>query len=154
MVKIPGFENAWQIVENCDEFPAAKTSIALVFFYAEWKKQFGDFDGSVQKALDKLMVEYSNDDKYSNAYDVTGQYIESASVVGLALTPSVVWIKIRDEKFICKTSLVHELVHIAIWAKKKTDADPDHLGPRYLGWSADHSALIQAVNNQLCQLDI
>ena len=154
MVKVPGFQEAWQIVENCNEFPAAKTSISMVFFYAEWKKTFGDFDSTVERALDKIMVEYSNDKKTINAYDVTGQYIENANVVGLALTPSVVWIKVRDEKFICKTSLVHELVHIAIWARKKTDADPDHLGPKYHGWTVEHSALIQRVNNQLCELGI
>jgi len=154
MVKIPGFNQAWQVVKDCDEFPVERVSVALVFFYFEWRKNFGDADRSVERALNNIMIEWSNDDKFTNAYDVTGQYVENASVVGLALTPSLVWVKIRDEKLICKTSLVHELVHIAIWAKKKTDADPDHLGLKYLGWNVDHSALIQKVNNQLCQLEI
>ena len=154
MVKIPGFSQAWQVVERCDEFPAERVSIALVFFYFEWKQKFGDFDGSVRRALDNIMIEWSSKDRFSSAYDVTGQYIRDASVVGLALTPSVIWVKIREEKMICKTSLVHELVHIAIWAKKKTDADPDHLGPKFTGWSVEHSALIQEVNDQLCQLGV
>ena len=154
MVKIPGFNQAWQVVEDCDEFPVEKVSVALVFFYFEWRKSFGDHDRIIERALDNIMIEWSSDDRFTSAYDVTGQYIEDASVVGLALTPSVIWVKIRDVKLICKTSLVHELVHIAIWAKKKTDADPDHLGPKFAGWSVDHSALIQKVNNQLCQLGI
>ncbi len=154
MVKIPGFTQAWQVIEDCDEFPAAKTSITLVFFYFEWQNTFGDIHRNVEKAINNIMIEYSNDDKRINAYDVTGTYIENARVVGLALTPTMVWVKIREDKLICKTSLIHELVHIAIWANKKTDADPDHLGPRYSGWSADHSALIQRVNTQLCELGV
>ena len=89
-----------------------------------------------------------------NAYDIGGKYASKASASGLALTPGMIWVKTKPGEPICETSLVHELVHIAIWSLKGTDADPDHLGPKYSGWTVDHSALIQRVNNQLCRLGV
>jgi len=154
LVKIPVFENAWQIVESCDEYPAEGTAIAMVFFYYEWRKNFGDPGREVENALKELMVEWSTVRKTANAYDIGGEYIQDASVAGLAISKSVVWVKAKPGKLICNTSLVHELVHIAIWAIEKTGGDADHLGPKYPGWTVDHSALIQKVNNQLCGLGI
>jgi|TARA_R110000824_G_scaffold169788_1_gene346956 hypothetical protein len=154
LVKIPVFENAWQVVENCGEYPAEATAIAMIFFYYEWRKTFGDVTGEVESALRELMVEWSTARKTASAYDIGGVYIKDASVSGLAISKSVIWVKVRPGKLICNTSLVHELVHIAIWSHKKTGGDADHLGPKYTGWSVDHSMLIQKVNNQLCGLGI
>ena len=154
LVKIPVFENAWQIVENCDEYPAEATAIAMVFFYYEWRKTFGDSSRSVEDALKELMVEWSTLKRTANAYDIGGEYMQGASISGLVISKSMIWVKAKPGKLICDTSLVHELVHIAIRSIYKTGGDADHLGPKYPGWTVDHSALIQKVNNQLCGLGI
>ena len=153
MVKLPVFSRAWQIVESCDRYPREAVSIAMVFFYMEWHRSFGD-DGTVWKSLDGLMIEWSDKKRTFSGFDSSGRRIKDATVSGTALTPGVIWVKSSEFAPICETSLVHELVHIAIWNIKGTDGDPDHLGKKYSGWTVDHSALIQRVNDQLCVLGI
>jgi len=154
MIKLPVFSQAWQIVENCNEYSGEAVAIAMVFFYNEWSLSFGDPAANVWAALNKLMVEWSYISRPVTAYDVSGRLIQDARASGIALTQSMIWVKPIPGRPICESSLVHELVHIAIWSIKLTDGDPDHLGKVYSGWTVDHSALIQRVNDQLCSLGI
>ena len=154
MIQIPVFTQAWQIMHSCDQYPQEPTAIAMSMFYMEWHRVFGDPGGRVWRSLNKLMVDYDPNSKRGSAYDIAGQYLSEASYGGLALSPSYIWVKPHNDEIICESALVHELVHIAIWANKGTDGDPDHLGKSYSGWSVDHSALIQRVNDALCSLGI
>tara|TARA_A100000164_G_C21864377_1_gene751784 strand:- start:583 stop:1182 length:600 start_codon:yes stop_codon:yes gene_type:complete len=154
MIKIPVFTKAWQIMYSCDRYPQEPTAIAMSMFYMEWSRTFGDPTGRVWRALNKLMVDYDPRPKGGSAYDIAGQYRSEASYGGLALTPSYIWVKPYDDYILCESSLVHELVHISIWAIKGTDGDPDHIGSKFSGWTVDHSALVQRVNDTLCSLGI
>jgi hypothetical protein len=42
MVLIPFFENASQIVPNCQTYPKHETALAFFIFYHKWTEYFGD----------------------------------------------------------------------------------------------------------------
>lgn len=154
MIKLPLFHQAWQIVYDCDQYRREPVSIALSLFYSEWHRKFGDPARSLRNTLDKLLIDWAPRDKKGNAFDMTGSPVYGASFGGTTLTPTLIWVKPKFGTPICETSFIHELVHVAIWNTKGTDGDPDHLGKKFVGWTVDHSALVQKVNNQLCSLGI
>ena len=126
----------------------------MSLFYSEWVKTFGPTK-AVEQALDSVMIEFNTQSRGGSAFDEQGVRIQNASFSGLTMTPGFIWVKVKqDPQLICETSLVHELVHLGIWALKGTDGDPDHLGPTYFGWTHKHSMLIQDVNQHLCRLGI
>ena len=129
-------------------------SIALSLFYNEWHRKFGDPARSLRRTLDKLLIDWAPRDKKGNAFDMSGSPVYGASFGGTTLTPTLIWVKPKYGQPICETSLVHELVHVAIGNEKGTAGDPDHLGKKFSGWTIDHSALVQKVNDQLCSLGI
>ena len=104
--------------------------------------------------MNNLLVEFSDADKFVNGYDVSGTYISNVSVSGLAQGPTMAWVKTKPGDLVCKTSFVHELMHLAIWALKGTDGDPDHLGKKYIGWNTSSMIIIQNTNERLCTLGI
>lgn len=154
MVKVPSLDNSWLLVSECDMYRREPVAIAMMLFYVEWLKQIGDPRKDVYNALNNLMIEFSDAEKRASAYDEAGYPILSASLSGVALSPGWIWVKSSHAQLLCESSLVHELVHIAIWSIKKTDGDPDHTGPKYWGWQVEHSILIQDVNQVLCELGI
>ena len=155
MVKIPLFSRSWQIVEDCSFFNREKVGISMLVFYNAWRLKFGDQDKKVWSILNNLMIEWSSKDKsIAGAYSMEGKKIKKVRISGLARTPSWIWVHISPGDRICSTSFAHELVHIAIWALKSTDGDPDHLGHKYSGWTLDHNMLIQEVNATLCGLGL
>ena len=154
MIQIPIFTSTWQVVHSCDVYPSEPVAIAMTIFYLEWHRTFGDPNAKVWNALNKVMIDWSPLSKKGIAYDITGNRLNSASYGGLALSKSYVWVKPHPDEIICESALIHELVHISIWAIKGTDGDPDHMGNIYSGWTVDHSALIQRVNDSLCTLGI
>jgi hypothetical protein len=154
MVKVPSLANSWLLVSECDRYRREPVAIAMILFYVEWMTQIGDPRGEVYNALNSLMVEFSDDEKRASVYDDAGFPIPSVGLSGLALSPGWVWVKSTHNQLLCETSLVHELVHIAIWSIKKTDGDPDHAGHKYWGWQVKHSILIQDVNQSLCELGL
>ena len=154
MIKLPVFSNAWQIVSECDRHEREAVTIAMIFFYKEWQHTFGDSSNSVWMALNTLLIEWSQLDKRATAHDMSEKLRYEAALAGAALTSGMIWVRPGHNVPVCETAFVHELVHIAIWSQKGTDGDPDHLGDKYTGWSVDHAALIQRVNDQLCSLSI
>ena len=53
------------------------------------------------------------------------------------------------------TSLVHELVHVAIYALHHGEhGDPDHEGDKYTGWTSEHTDFIKETNNILEGMDL
>ena len=132
MVEVPGFVNAWQLVDNCNSHPAEKTSIAISVFLKEWEEIFG-MSHRVRDNLNTILISWSSEDKKGNGFDDVGDYIRNANYSGLTITKGTIWVKVRDAELICESSLVHELAHASIWALKETDGDPDHLGKKYRG---------------------
>ena len=154
MIRLPIFSKACQIVHSCDQYPGESTAIAISIFYMKWRMSFGDPQGKVWRALNRVMIDWSPELKRGNGYDTLGERHQGAAFGGLVLSPSYTWARPRQNEIICESALVHELVHISIWAVKGTDGDPDHMGSKYSGWTVNHSALIQKVNNALCELGI
>jgi hypothetical protein len=155
MIQVPGFKSTWQVVHNCNQHPREKTSIALKIFHSEWIQQFGD-SWAVNKRMNELMITWSLKTKQGSGFHTDGRRAtENSRIYGRVMSPTVIWLSARSmSEPICESALVHELVHISIWALKGTDGDPDHQGTQYLGWTVDHTALIQNVNELLCELGI
>ena len=157
LTKVPGF-NAYIMTKggNCHIMDRQRVSIAMIFFLEEWSNIFPyslDKD-LVEKAISELLIEFSWEEKRRNAYSADGRRLNQVQVSGLATSPGTIWVKARPGDLICQTSFIHELAHIGIWAIKKTDGDPDHLGPKYFGWTPRHNVLIQRVNKILCEIGI
>ena len=82
-----------------------------------------------------------------------GDRFSDRKIAGLTRTPSWIWVHTEYGERICQTSFVHELVHVSLWAVHGT-GDPDHLGNKYQGWTIDHTAFIQEMNETLCVLGL
>jgi hypothetical protein len=154
LIQLPLFRSASQTVESCGLHDRERTAIAIALFQQHYENQFTDRMGVVSHALNKLMVEWSSKEKkISGGYDMHGYRFLDHKIVGLTRTPSWVWVYTEYDERICQTSLVHELVHVALWAIHGS-GDPDHLGRLHKGWTIDHTAFIQEMNETLCILGI
>ena len=154
MIQIPGLESAWEIVSDCELYPAEKVSVAISLFHLAWIEKFGN-SSSVRDNLHTILIEFNDQEKGGSGYSVDGVLISTASFSGLTRSKGMIWVKVEyPPELICETSLVHELVHASIWAIKGTDGDPDHLGGKHFGWTPAHQLLIQEVNKDLCRLGI
>lgn len=153
MIRIPGFEIAWQIVPDCFHFSRKKTAIALSIFYHHWVIKFHDPQQRISHALNNILIEWSYAEKRIQGYTEDGVLRDNGRALGLTLTPTIVWIKIRNDPRICKTGLIHELVHVALLANNQ-HGDADHEGNQYYGWSRKHTNFIDDVNMLLCGLGI
>jgi len=153
-IRLPGWDNAWHTTMNCSVANPTEVSIAMKVFYLQWIEAFGDPERIVKENLHRLLIVWGNELKEVNGYSIDGTYRTHLKAQGLAHTKGLVWVMKDSSTKICDSSLVHELVHVSIWVLKETDGDPDHLGKKYDGWTVDHSALIQNVNNELCLLGI
>ena len=156
MLKVPGYDKSYIMVHNCNAMDRQRVSIGITIFLEEWSKVYGRSarQSVITNTMNNVLVEFSNAYKTVNGYSVDGTYIENVSVRGLANGPTLAWVKAESGDLLCKTSFVHELMHLAIWAVKGTDGDPDHLGPKYYGWTNDSMIIIQNTNQRLCDLGI
>ena len=154
MVKIPYHENTWQIKEK-NSWPSKNdVSVAMKIFYREWKKSFGDPDRKVYEALNKLMIEWHDPrERKILGYSMDGKMLRGR-VRGTALSPTYITIRKTAYKRIASTSLVHELVHVALWNSGNILGDPDHEGMKYSGWTRKHTIFIKNLNNLLANIDI
>jgi len=154
LVKLPGWKNSWHVVDSCQVATSAEVSIAMKIFYMHWLENFGDPFGRVKNNLHQIMILWGDEYKIISGYSMDGRYVQNVKVQGLAYTKGTVWVKKTLNARICRTSLIHELVHASIWTLKETDGDPDHLGGKYVGWTIHHSALIETIKRELCHLEI
>ncbi len=159
MTPIPSFPGVWQVVNSCDEYPREKTSIALTIFLKEWRKVLGN-DYRAMKGLSDLMIVWQDESANTHSgYSSIGIFHENVRIRGATMNDSLVIIyqdKNGPDRHtrICESALIHELIHIIIWKQTRKHGDPDHLGKKYLGWTADHSMIIQRTNESLCILGI
>jgi len=156
MIKIPNFENAWQIVYDCKKYRIVRVSRAMRIFYTGWKAKFGDPEDRVWKQLSGLLVEWSPEKKViSSAYTIDGKKLENPTIVGLAITAGMIWVYASDEPVhntIGNTAFIHELVHISLWSMDPLyKPDPDHEGDKYAGWTKEHSGFVIDTNLRLME---
>ena len=154
LVNIPTLTNAWQMIYNCQLQREEKTAIAIAVFYLKWAEYFGDDDLKVFKSLSTIMIEWNSRQKFGNGYDINGTSIFGGCFTGVTLTPGYIWVQSREGQMICETSLMHELVHVSLWATSGEHGDPDHEGRIYKGLSMLHSELVNSANSALCRLGI
>jgi hypothetical protein len=143
----------------CQYYYPTHTALALTVFYIEWTTAFGDPHTSVIEALDELFIEYnSHQRQLSRVYSVDGDFRPGPTVIN-GLTGEggkyiFVWSGTMPGR-LYDTSLVHELVHVAIYAQNNGEhGDPDHEGEKYKGWTEEHTKFIKNTNRILEDMDI
>jgi hypothetical protein len=146
---LPFFSNAVQVQFSCDYYDHDHVAWAMYIFYEEWVNMYGDEDLAVKVSLNNLEIQWSKNPRTEErVYDIDGNFLESARVIGLMLSPTSIWVSIEPN--ISDTSLVHELVHIALRASCG-NADPDHEGVEYPCWEPHHSEFITRINKILAK---
>lgn len=153
MIRIPVVQNGWQIVQRCDLANPKDVAFAIVIFENAWEQTFGRSSYLIQ-SLNNIMVEWSTKEKRITGYNVNGTKYVNAPITGLTRTPSWIWIKKAPGEKICNTSFVHELVHVAIWSENGSHGDADHEGPKWWGWTFEHTQFIKNVNRTLCAVGL
>ena len=149
MVVVPFFENATQIVPNCNTYPKHQTALAFFVFYHKWTEYFGDSNYAVRGMLEKVMVQWDTKKKTSiKGFNMRGEPFENRTIVGRAESSTIAWVWQGYGHKISGSALFHELVHLALKAKNG-DFDADHEGPKYKGWTYAHSLMIDEAKQML-----
>jgi len=158
--RVPGYKFTYQQTDDCDYFYPSHTSLALHVFYVEWVAKFGDTDGILLSAINELIIEYGTYQRLvARIYGMDGDFRPGQTVVN-GLTGNrgkyiFVWIGEGSHPKLHKTSFVHELVHVAIYAANFGEhGDPDHLGEKYKGWTHMHTKFIHDTNEVLESMDL
>ena len=158
MVKLPALVGGWQIVKHCDKYESKDVATAISIFYFMWAQQFGDPDLMVRAQLEYIMIEWGDKARHIKyAYNVHGRKVTGATTVGLTLSPSYIWVYQGkgENSRISSTSLIHELVHVSIWAANiRSHGDPDHEGHEWPGWIPAHTKFIKETNDLLVAFDL
>jgi len=159
---LPKAENKQRLNEirqlDCNvPYRESKIHLAKTVFYSVWLDNFKDPDLAVGMNLDRLCVEFSKKRwKVDRGYYEDGKRlpIGGANVLGQTFNRSYIRVYSagKDTK-LYKTSFAHELVHASLMALNG-QADPDHLGNKYKGWTLKHSQLIDRVNAELLFLGL
>jgi len=158
--RVPGYKFTYQQTDDCDYFYPSHTSLALHVFYVEWLSKFRDDDGLVRKAINELVIEYGTYQRLiSRVYSIDGIFRPGQTVIN-GLTSNrgkyiFVWIGKGSHPKLHKTSFIHELVHVAIYAANFGEhGDPDHEGQKFEGWSTMHTKFIHDTNEVLKSMDL
>jgi hypothetical protein len=145
---LPGFTNSLQVYHD-GVYTSDEVALAMILFYTLWEDWYGDEELKLFHALSELAIIWMPrawEIKVS-VFDEDGLKIDGGRGIlldGLTHGNSVILVS-KGSGELWKTSLVHELTHIALMATTGT-ADPDHLGDKYPGWTEEHSGLIDFVN--------
>ena len=157
MVNLSYSPYSWQIVDS-DEAPSPiNVSQAVTIFYRQWQKIYGDKEGRIKKNLNELMIEWSSEEKAheNTVRNKQGQIVITRKIVkGMTICPTYIWLKTNQYKRVFASSLIHELVHVALWTQVCRGGDPDHEEGYPPCWTRQHTKFIRHVNNILIQFDI
>ena len=154
MIVLPFFKRATQIVPDCNTYPKHQTALSMMVFYHHWVDWFGDEDLVVKDALENLMIEWSKKKKtVKKGFSLDGKPRKNVTVTGITKTKSYIWVWEGYYHKISESSLIHELVHVALRAKNG-HGDSDHEGSKYEGWTTDHSAMILEAKETLRSFNI
>jgi len=157
--RVPSFRFTYQLTDMCEYYYPSHTALAMSVFYIEWTVTFGDPNRTVRGALDELMIEYNSYQKrLRRVYSIDGTYRPGPTIINGMTSENgkyiFVWAGTMPGR-LYDTSLVHELVHVAIYAYHGgAHGDPDHEGPKYPGWTSEHTEFIKSTNRILEDLDL
>lgn len=145
---LPYFSGAAHIQFSCNYYEKDHVAWVMYIFYELWERDFGDINGKLKEALNHITIVWGENIKtVKNVYDIDGNFLESATVAGLMMNDSTIWVWV-DGHNMSDSSLVHELTHIAL-RHICGDADADHEGDKYVCWDTRHSEFIDNVNTVL-----
>jgi len=149
MILIPFFEEATQVVPNCDVYPKHKTALAMMIFYHKWVESFGDRNFAVRGMLQKVMIRWGLEKRISRrGYSLDGNPYSGRPIIGRVESANVIWVWRGYDFKISESSLTHELVHLALMVKHGSP-DADHEGHKYRGWTPAHSAMIVSAKRMM-----
>ena len=149
MVFIPFFEEATQVVPNCEIYPKHKTALAMMIFYHKWVEYFGDRDFAVRGMLQKVMIRWGSEKRTSiKGFDLNGKPFSSRTIIGKVEAENIIWVWKGYGSKISESALTHELVHLALMVKHGSP-DADHEGHKYRGWTPAHSAMIVSAKRMM-----
>ena len=156
LTRIPGWKFTFQKQEECNFPDPTEVSIAMQVFYTAWYDQFGDTADAVLNNLNNFIIDWRSAlVPFERGYRVDGTFVENGMASGLTLAKDHIVVKREFGQKIYETSFVHELVHASIRATNpKNHGDPDHEGPKYEGWTKDHTEFIKYVNEILRLMDL
>ena len=152
MILIPFFERATHLVSDCQIYPTHQVAVAFLVFYHVWLDYFGDPQYQVKDMLEDVMVEWGSEVKtVKRGYSIDGEPFTNRNVIGLVRSKSLIWVYqgYGPNLSVAETSLIHELVHLAIRAENGKHGDADHEGPKYSGWTPAHTEMIRESKNML-----
>ena len=149
LIRLPYLQNSWHAVASCEDHDPQSVATAILYFYAQWVNEFGDPDMSVFESLNNLIIEWGPQKrKIHAAYSIDGEYLEDVTIIGLASSPRLIWCYFPYGSKLSDSSMVHELVHISLWAQYDLP-DADHEGLNYIGWTREHSGFIDTIKREL-----
>ena len=157
MTNLPFSPHSWQITDSDEAPDALRVSQAVTIFYRQWQKTFGDKEDRIKKNLDELMIEWSSKEKTHETIEKnrSGQTIITRKIIkGMTICPTYIWLKTNQYKRVFASSLVHELVHVALWTQVCRGGDPDHEKGYPPCWTTQHNKFVRYVNKILMQFDI
>jgi hypothetical protein len=157
MFSLPHSPYSWQLKSSTTTAPdKRRVSQSIMIFYRLWKSKFGDRRNEVARSLDNLMIEWSSKKKIllNAGRDNQGRLIREGIVTGMTLGPTYIWLHANQYERVFATSLIHELVHVALWSQGCRNGDPDHEGSIYACWTKEHTKFINYLNKELAELDI
>ena len=150
---VPKFFNMSSISFGKEPIPVEDISKAVGFFYMMWEERYGDKDQILLRNLNFLTIISSDEiiQLERGVYDTDGVWFPGkVKVVGLTYTPIHIWIWIDPSHKISDTSLIHELVHVAILSSNGgISGDADHEGNLEPYWTKDHTMFIDVVNQAI-----
>lgn len=154
MILLPHFMSASQIVPVCHLYDRNEIAWALTLFYRRWEKEFGDPDKKILGMVNDVMINWGMETKtVPRAYNLDGVLLKNPTVIGLAISPTILWSYVGDTGYVSDTSFVHELVHLSLWSVNG-HADADHEGDKYDGWTSRHTSFVHELNSLLRTFNI
>jgi len=155
MISIPYFDNAAQVMPNCQTYPVHQTAFALFLFYHQWLKYFEDNDMAVRGVLEKVTIHWGTEKRISkDGFNINGKPFENGKILGIVESENVIWVWQGYNHKISQSALYHELVHLALRAEYGNHGDPDHEGTKYKGWTASHTKMIIETKQMLRAFDL
>jgi hypothetical protein len=157
--RIPGYRFSYQMTDMCEYYFPSHTALAMTVFYIEWSTRFGDANGAVHEAINDVFVEYNSRQRIiSRVYSTGGEFRPGPTVINGLVGEKGKYIFVWSGTMpgrLYDTSLVHELVHVAIYALNNGEhGDPDHEGDKYSGWTDEHTEFIEQTNSVLEGMDL
>jgi len=149
LIAIPYFEEASQLVPNCQTYPVHKTAFAMFIFYHQWLEYFYDHDSAVKDMLQRVMIQWSTKKRIGKrGFNINGEPFRNHKILGVVISENIIWVWQGYHHRISESALIHELVHLALRAKNG-HADADHEGSKYAGWTPLHTNMISETKQML-----